>query len=193
MRTQQVHLDSEVLLRELLMASPMLSDGVLDIIDPEEMDMMIENELSQHVRHRGTRVLPVFILSLSGAPDQLLLDHNQLFAANRDAVVVMQMKPPNGKHLKLHAAAGVTSNVIAGLAMSLAGIVPPYERYNEYQQAITQDWRWTHGAMPWGPYSNATAMSTIFAGTARRNVFVSHLEAALLIIQNRLDEAPGRD
>eukprot|EP00798_Chlamydomonas_sp_ICE-L_P018975 gene18975-25551_t len=257
--------------------APLNPDGNLEVTDPDEMEQIVENDLASHVKHLGTSVIPVFLLSLSNAPDQMMLDHDQLVAANRDAVVVMQCKPPdnnstesdedsygyvytrhmlaaasacidleataasacidlkataasacinlkaaaasacinlvllvilflipqpdyynskrlklhgaaNGKHLKLHGAAGVTANVVAGLAMSMAGIVPPYERYNRNVGEITQDWRWSHGAMPWGPYANSTKLSTIFAATARRNVFISHLEAAIHILQNRLDE-----
>jgi len=43
------------------------------------------------LRHSGTRVVPVFILSLAHAPEDVALSTRQLVAANHDAVVVLQV------------------------------------------------------------------------------------------------------
>lgn len=32
------------------------------------------------------------------------------------------------------------------------------QRYCQAEHAIVEDWRWAVGAVPWGPYSNYTAL-----------------------------------
>jgi hypothetical protein len=48
---------------------------------------------------------------------------------------------------------------------------------------VLQDWRWAVGCLPWGPYANSTELSGILASVARRNILLSHTEAALAAIQ----------
>jgi hypothetical protein len=76
------------------MAIPSLSDGTL-AFDGDDADRhSAGQELPQlrgHARHNGTRVLPVFVITLTCSPEQMLFDNRQLVAADHDAVVVLQV------------------------------------------------------------------------------------------------------
>lgn len=39
----------------------------------------------------------------------------------------------------------VNRHIIAGLANSLGGITPPYQRFSEERKAVTQDFLWANG------------------------------------------------
>jgi hypothetical protein len=91
----------------------------------------------------------------------------------------------DGLPLRVDAAGGVTPNVIAGVAMGLAGIVPPYERHDASGSPV-QDWRWGVGALPWGPHAHSFELSRVYAGVTKRNFFISHLELAVRAVQSRL-------
>ena len=56
---------------------------------------------------------------------------------------------------------------------------------------MVQDWRWAVGALPWGPHSHSTHLSAIYTATARRHVFISHVELALHAIQSRMAKVGG--
>ncbi|GAX75074.1 hypothetical protein CEUSTIGMA_g2518.t1 [Chlamydomonas eustigma] len=203
--TEHVHLDSEILLKELLMAIPDLSGGSLYVEDDEEVEAKMKGGISQYARHDGTRVLPVFVLALKCAPDQMMLDNKQMVAANHDAVVVLQLVKDeddastddsgrilsghavDGEKLLIDSAGGVTTNVIAGLIMGLAGVVPPYERHDGHEGTVIQDWRWSMGALPWGPHSHFSELSGIVKAVAKRNFFISHVELAVHAVHARLE------
>ncbi|KAG1668591.1 hypothetical protein FOA52_007326 [Chlamydomonas sp. UWO 241] len=196
----RVHVDAATLLRELQMAIPSLSDGTLTLDADDAASRTASWELPQlrgHARHDGTRVLPVFILTLTCSPEQMLFDNRQLVAADHDSVVVLQLVRPgsdddddvdadgsvfsghvlDGLPLRMDAAGGLTANVLAGVAMGLAGIVPPYERHDA-SGSVVQDWRWGVGALPWGPHAHSFELSRVYSGVAKRNFFISHLELA---------------
>ncbi|KAJ9508189.1 hypothetical protein QJQ45_021541 [Haematococcus lacustris] len=93
-----------------------------------------------------------------------------------------------GKPLMLSGASGVTGRVIGGMAMALAGVVPQFERVDHSAGAVrTQDWRWSVGCLPWGPYANSSSLSGLVLAAARRNVLAAHLETAVMAVQSRLD------
>ncbi|KAG1667551.1 hypothetical protein FOA52_014631 [Chlamydomonas sp. UWO 241] len=202
--SEHEHIDSEMLIRELLMAAPALSGGSITNDDVDDMYERGVGGVKDHARHAGTRVLPVFVISITCVPQQTMFDNRQLVAATHDAVVVLQLhhKPDwaerdqasnglvhsghavDGVPLKVDAASGVTANIIAGLAGALSGVVPPYERHSEGR--VLQDWRWTVGAVPWGPHANSTVLSGVFSAAAKRNHLISHIELALREVMSRL-------
>jgi hypothetical protein len=53
---------TQMLIRELLMATPALSGGSYHDDDGDDMGV---DGLKDHARHAGTRVLPVFVISIT--------------------------------------------------------------------------------------------------------------------------------
>jgi hypothetical protein len=200
-KTRHTHIDSESLLTALLSSLSDLSDESFAYADLDS-DIEEERELSQHARHHGSRVFPVFLLQLSGSSigsSHLTTEDRNVLAANHDGAFVLQMVGSRGKggqptpFFSGHAIEGhslfvnsshITSNIAAALLTGLAGVVPPQEqRANGIK---TQDWRWALGASPFGPYSHSLEVSGVFLAAARRNLFISHMESALSAITRRL-------
>ncbi len=87
------------------------------------------------LRHNGTRVLPIFILSLMHAPEDVVLSTRDLMVASHDAIIVLQLRGGekwgmaeefytghvvNGKRVVTDGRDS-TRHVIACLAQALAG------------------------------------------------------------------------
>ncbi|KAG2433383.1 hypothetical protein HXX76_008444 [Chlamydomonas incerta] len=200
-RSQTVALDSAVFLRELrlLAAEDDILAGLVDHIGEDYRDSLhYQDDPAEFMarRRHETKVLPVFVFSLERSPEQMMFDNHGLVAAGTDVVAALQLlgnpvldeysrgriysgHMHEGHHLLLDAGDSPTRSIIAGLATALGGVVPPHQRYCTAEHAIVEDWRWAVGAVPWGPYSNYTALSSIFASTARRNLLVSRIEQPL--------------
>ncbi|KAG2449332.1 hypothetical protein HYH02_005487 [Chlamydomonas schloesseri] len=200
-RSQTVALDSGVFLRELrlLAAGDDLLAGLVDHIGDDYRDSLhYQEDPAEFIakRRHETKVLPVFVFSLERSPEQMMFDNHDLVAAGTDVVAALQLlgnpvldeysrgriysgHMHEGHHLLIDAGDSPTRSIIAGLATALGGVVPAHQRYCPAEHAIVEDWRWAVGAVPWGPYSNYTALSSIFASTARRNLLVSRIEQPL--------------
>ncbi|MEW5313567.1 MAG: hypothetical protein WDW38_005125 [Sanguina aurantia] len=99
---QHTHIDSATLIRELRRSDDALLMDMLDqyhyedgdavsVDDSSDDDIDFSSPLERLLRHKGTRVLPVFVLSLQQAPEQLLFDNHQLVAWSQHGVVVLQL------------------------------------------------------------------------------------------------------
>ncbi|KAG2491675.1 hypothetical protein HYH03_010044 [Edaphochlamys debaryana] len=215
-RSQTVSLDSQVLLRELrlLLASPGGDDLVGSLTDHlsedyvHQLPYMEDAQEFVEQKRQETKMLPVFVFSLERSPDQMMFENRQLVAAGRDAVVVLQLlgnpalddysrgrvysgHMTEGHHLLVDAGEAPTRAVIAGLATALGGVVPSHQRYCTAEHAVVEDWRWSVGAVPWGPYSNHTAISSILASTAKRNMMVARIEKPLRRLIAAMDSIDG--
>jgi len=194
-----IYLDPAALLEEVAEAAEMLTHGLTGVA--HMMGKEAEHFIGR-LRHSGTRVVPVFVLSLKNMPDNLILSNRELMAADHDSVVVLQLRSgarwggpdevytghmANGRQV-LQDGADSARHVIAGLARALAGVVPPQARYDPLGEVVTSDWRWAVGATPFGPYSNFTGVSEITQSIARRNLLLSHTSAMLKQLQEQLNE-----
>ncbi|GIM11224.1 hypothetical protein Vretimale_14738 [Volvox reticuliferus] len=202
-----------MLLRELKLAAADddLMGGLIDHIGDDYVDQtqyMGDPQEFMGRRKRETKVLPVFVFSLERTPDNMMFDNNQLVAASQDVVAVLQLLGnPNAEnyqrgrvysghvseshHLMMDADEQPSRAIIAGLATALGGIVPVHQRYCRAERTVVEDWRWSVGAVPWGPYSNYTALSSVLAATARRNMLVARIEKPLrklITALNKIDE-----
>ncbi|EFJ48990.1 hypothetical protein VOLCADRAFT_90382 [Volvox carteri f. nagariensis] len=214
-KSQVTSLDSALLLRELRLAAADddLMGGLVDVVGGDDYharwSYSEDPDAFLAKRKRETKVLPVFVFSLERAPEHLMFDNHQLVAAASDVVAVLQLlgsplsdeNNPRGRtysghmaeshHLMLDAAEQPSRSVIGGLATALGGMVPVQQRYCRAERALVEDWRWSVGAVPWGPYSNYTALSSVFAATARRNLLVARIERPLrklISSLNKLDD-----
>ena len=190
------HIDSDSLLRELLSSLPELpDDSVAHSVDP---DVDNEKELSQHARHQGSRIFPIFYLTLSSSTlgnSHLTTEDRQLWAANHDGAFVIRMSGTKetlfsgheieGRPIFINSSIHATTNIAASILTGLTGQVPSYER--RVNGIKHQDWRWSLGATPLGPYqSSFRAVSGVIKATGRRNFFISHIESALSAVNRRL-------
>lgn len=63
------------------------------------------------------------------------------------------------------------------------GIAPPYERRDARTGSVIQDWRWSVGAIPWGPHAHSYELSHVLRGVSHRNFLISHAELAVRAVQ----------
>ncbi|KAI8469957.1 MAG: hypothetical protein J3K34DRAFT_521754 [Monoraphidium minutum] len=195
--------DPALLMEELAIAADGLTHGLVSAA--HAMSKTDSHPLEQ-MRHDGTRVVPVFVLSLMKAPDDIMFTNREMVAASHDVVIVLQLRQSaqwggtKDNYFTGHTSSGrrvnadgrdVTRHIVAGLAQALAGVVPPYQRPSPPgppRGPPQQDWRWAVGATPFGPYSNFSGVSEMIQNVARRNLLLTHVSAALRAAQHRLDD-----
>ncbi|XP_024519591.1 uncharacterized protein LOC9646786 [Selaginella moellendorffii] len=138
----------------------------------------------------GTRVVPVFVLSLAGLDEELLMQGESAVWTSNDAVFVVQHEsdPFNLSYVSETARIqAVPKNpqrhIIAGLAAVVGGLVAPYERASHVHQRPLVNWLWGSGHHPFGPFSNAAKISSLQSDTALRNSIYARVDQALRAIR----------
>eukprot|EP00003_Mantamonas_plastica_P025575 TRINITY_DN5042_c0_g1_i3.p1 TRINITY_DN5042_c0_g1~~TRINITY_DN5042_c0_g1_i3.p1 ORF type:complete len:832 (+),score=235.54 TRINITY_DN5042_c0_g1_i3:3-2498(+) len=139
----------------------------------------------------GTRILPVYVMSLIGShDDDLMMDDLRLHHANQDFVVVLQTngtakRMPMFSETKMlyRSARNPNQEILAGLLKALGGISAPTTRFSQLHQRSVTDFSWAIGAHPFGPFSNETQISQIFVDSVLRNSIISRINAAFHTIQ----------
>ncbi len=147
---------------------------------------------------QGSRILPVYVFSFASStvsPSEpgLLFEEQKVVAATKDAVLVIQnnqdaVEVPyfaDGKRLHVNPRKP-TQHIVAGLVQSLGGIVPPYSRYSPPHDRIVENYIWSYGNHPFGPFSVNNGMSQIFFDMALRNEVLSRLNSGLMLTRDAI-------
>ncbi|GMH38389.1 hypothetical protein BSKO_06273 [Bryopsis sp. KO-2023] len=202
------YLDGNALVEEFEQAADVLTSGWVGSV--KEDDQIIWGEGSEDEfngkqtkkkKSLGTRIIPVYMLSLKSAPFDLVLDNGGLVVGDDRAVIALQTLSSfsgtdTGQVDTGHIAQGervsfntldIERHVVAGLATSLMGIPPPYESYSAYKKDhVVMDWLWATGHTPFGPYSNTSTLSSMTFAVARRNMFLAQVETLLVRLKRTL-------
>jgi hypothetical protein len=132
-----------------------------------------------------TRILPVYVLSLQRAGRPPLIDGQSLFAASKDAVVVLQhgdeVSVPyfaDTRQLTLKAA-DPSASILAGIVTALGAVLPPTQRYSQPHKKAMTEHLFAHGWCPWGPFASSLELSQIVADQALRNAVLWRVDAAV--------------
>ena len=289
------YLDSETLLEEFRGSADLLASGLTDLGEDASVDDAFVRQRGmpnpratggtvkrdgdggggrERVERDGTRVIPVYVLSLAGLPPGTLVDGESLVAAAEDLVVVVQpvgdpaiaapgADDPNawgrGKAARASAAAAElaraaakaekeaekeatadatstsnagrkaesfaaaarvaasrvaasgagdgewvplrflsddrvvrarpsepTRHVVAGVARALGGVAAPHERHSVAHGHRVENWLWSVGHHPFGPFTNCSTLSAALADVARRNAVLSRADTALRAVRGGL-------
>eukprot|EP00002_Diphylleia_rotans_P020835 TRINITY_DN4047_c0_g1_i3.p1 TRINITY_DN4047_c0_g1~~TRINITY_DN4047_c0_g1_i3.p1 ORF type:complete len:731 (+),score=150.19 TRINITY_DN4047_c0_g1_i3:88-2280(+) len=193
------YIDSKLLLKSLKEGSDYLTAGLLrNIPDAKEFLQESVNEIGKveldKILSRGVKILPVYVFSLLHYDNDLLLDQNSLYIANKESVIALQTDSADSdspyfsqiKQLSLDTR-NPTRSIIAGLATSIAGLVPPYSGYSDIHEKLVTDYTWATGYHPFGPFSNSTHIGPIFAENAIRNQIISRIDTARQLIKEAMD------
>eukprot|EP01087_Luapelamoeba_hula_P014540 TRINITY_DN4275_c0_g1_i1.p1 TRINITY_DN4275_c0_g1~~TRINITY_DN4275_c0_g1_i1.p1 ORF type:complete len:775 (-),score=92.21 TRINITY_DN4275_c0_g1_i1:51-2375(-) len=202
---ERSYLDSKALLQQMKDAQDSIVSSFLETQDhiPETqaffidtlppMDFQEEGESAKNTLARpvGTRILPVYVFSLLGMEHNLLLDHFSLWAASKDAVIVLQTDAENvsvpyfsmKERIYVHPY-DPTSSIIAGVGASLGGINSATHRYSAIHDRIVTSYMWAHGHQPWGVFGAGKGLSQIQKDMVLRNAVLSRLDLALQTINN---------
>ncbi|BBN07035.1 hypothetical protein MPTK1_4g00410 [Marchantia polymorpha subsp. ruderalis] len=139
----------------------------------------------------GTRVIPVFVLSLNGVDSELLMEGEGLMWSSHDSVFVLQhnndsvpLSYVSDTKRREAIANAPQRHIIAGLASVVGGLGAPYERASHIHGRPMHNWLWASGHHPFGPFSNTSSISQLLVDTALRNTIYSRVDMALRKIRD---------
>ncbi|KAG9153135.1 hypothetical protein Leryth_012386 [Lithospermum erythrorhizon] len=137
-------------------------------------------------RTYGTRVIPVFVLSLADVDENLMMEDESLVWTSNDVVIVLQHqneKIPLSYVSELerrHATPlQVQRHILAGLASVVGGLSAPFEKASHIHERPVVNWLWAAGCHPFGPFSNTSHISQMFQDVALRNAIYARVDYAL--------------
>ncbi|KAJ6847213.1 uncharacterized protein M6B38_281235 [Iris pallida] len=137
-------------------------------------------------RTYGTRVMPVFVLSLAGVDADLLMEDESLLWTSKDVVIVLQHE---NEKIPLSYVSETTRqfafpslsqrHILAGLASAVGGLSAPYEKASHIHERPVLNWLWSTGCHPFGPFSNSSQISQMLQDVALRSTIYAQVDAAL--------------
>lgn len=134
----------------------------------------------------GTRVVPVFVLSMAGVDANLLMEDESLVWTSKDVVIVLQHDSEKiplsyvSETTKQYAFPSLPQrHVLAGLASAVGGLSAPYERASHIHERPIVNWLLASGCHPYGPFSNTSKISQMLHDVALRNSIYANVDAAL--------------
>ncbi|XP_074319977.1 uncharacterized protein LOC141656822 [Silene latifolia] len=137
-------------------------------------------------RTYGTRVIPVFVLSLADVDPHLMMEDESMVWTSKDVVVVLEHQSEEvplsyvSETKRRHALPSQAQrHIVAGLASVVGGLSAPYERASHIHERPVINWLWAVGCHPFGPFSNSSKISQILHDVARRNTIYAHVDSAL--------------
>ncbi|KAI7749734.1 hypothetical protein M8C21_015589 [Ambrosia artemisiifolia] len=137
-------------------------------------------------RTYGTRVVPVFVLSLADVDPHLMMDDESLLWTSKDVVIVLQhqsekiplsyVSETERRHVFPSQA---QRHMVAGLASVVGGLSAPYEKVSHIHERPVVNWLLAAGCHPFGPFSNASRVSQLLQDVALRNTIYARVDSAL--------------
>ncbi|KAL7595216.1 hypothetical protein Lser_V15G27473 [Lactuca serriola] len=137
-------------------------------------------------RTYGTRVVPVFVLSLADVDPHLMMDDESLLWTSNDVVIVLQhqsekiplsyVSETERRHVVPLQA---QRHIVAGLASVVGGLSAPYEKASHIHERPVVNWLLAAGCHPFGPFSNASKISQLLQDVALRNTIYARVDSAL--------------
>ncbi|KAI3862473.1 hypothetical protein MKX03_011561 [Papaver bracteatum] len=145
-----------------------------------------QKKLGYLYRTYGTRVIPVFVLSLANIDENLLMEDESLVWTSKDVVIVLQHQTEkiplsyvSETERRYAFPLQARRHIIAGLASAVGGLTAPYEKVSQIHERPMLNWLWAAVCHPFGPFSNTSEVSHMLQDVAlRRNVY-SRVDAAL--------------
>ncbi|KAK8938511.1 hypothetical protein KSP39_PZI011277 [Platanthera zijinensis] len=139
----------------------------------------------------GTRVVPVFVLSMAGVDPNLMMEDESLVWTSKDVVIVLQH---DNEKIPLSYVSETTRQyafpslpqrqIIAGLASAVGGLSAPYERASHIHERPIVNWLWASGCHPYGPFSNTSKVSQMLQDVALRSSIYANVDGALRKIRD---------
>ncbi|CAI9118894.1 OLC1v1020521C1 [Oldenlandia corymbosa var. corymbosa] len=137
-------------------------------------------------RTYGTRVIPVFVLSLADVDEHLMMEDESLVWTSNEVIIVLQHqgeKIPMSYVSELERRHAIPSqaqrHILAGLASVVGGLSAPYEKASDVHERPVVNWLWSAGCHPFGPFSNTSGISQMLQDVALRNSIYARVDSAL--------------
>ncbi|XP_021730361.1 uncharacterized protein LOC110697296 [Chenopodium quinoa] len=142
-------------------------------------------------RTYGTRVIPIFVLSLADVDPHLMMEDESLVWTSKDVVIVLEHQSANiplsyvSETERRHALPSQAQrHILAGLASAVGGLSAPFERASHVHERPVLNWLWAVGCHPFGPFSNTSRISQMLHDVAQRNTIYAHVDSALRRIRD---------
>ncbi|XP_022722292.1 uncharacterized protein LOC111279598 isoform X2 [Durio zibethinus] len=139
----------------------------------------------------GTRVIPVFVLSLADVDPQLMMEDESLVWTSNDVVIVLEHQSQKiplsyvSETERRHAIPSQAQrHILAGLASAVGGLSAPYEKASHIHERPVVNWLWAAGCHPFGPFSNTSQISRMLQDVALRNTIYARVDSALRTIRD---------
>ncbi|KAK9933989.1 hypothetical protein M0R45_021157 [Rubus argutus] len=146
----------------------------------------IERKQGDLYRTYGTRVIPVFVLSLADVDPHLMMEDESLVWTSKDVVIILEhqnQKIPlsyvSETQRRYAQPSQVQRHILAGLASAVAGLCAPYEKASHVHERPVVNWLWAAGCHPFGPFSNTSKVSQMLQDVALRNSIYARVDSAL--------------
>lgn len=137
-------------------------------------------------RTYGTRVIPVFVLSLADVDPNLMMEDESLVWTSNDVVIVLQHQNEKiplsyvSETERRHALPDQAQrHILAGLASVVGAMSAPYEKASHVHERPVLNWLWAAGCHPFGPFSNTSQISQMLQDVALRNTIYARVDSAL--------------
>ncbi|KAI3893392.1 hypothetical protein MKW92_051887 [Papaver armeniacum] len=145
-----------------------------------------QKKLGSLYRTYGTRVIPVFVLSLANIDENFLMEDESLVWTSKDVVIVLQHQTEkiplsyvSETERRYAFPLQAQRHIIAGLASAVGGLSAPYEKVSQIHERPMLNWLWAAGCHPFGPFSNTSEVSQMLQDVALRSNVYSRVDAAL--------------
>lgn len=149
-------------------------------------------------RTYGTRVIPVFVLSLADVDAQLMMEDESLVWTSNDVVIVLEHQSEKiplsyvSETERRHAIPSQAQrHILAGLASAVGGLSAPYEKASHVHERPVVNWLWATGCHPFGPFSNTSQVSQMLHDVAKRNTIYARVDSALHRIRDTSEAVQG--
>ncbi|KAL5700820.1 hypothetical protein ACHQM5_026227 [Ranunculus cassubicifolius] len=150
-----------------------------------------QNKPENLYRTYGTRVIPVFVLSLAEVDANLLMEDESLVWTSKDVVIVLQH---DSEAIPLSYVSETSRmfahprqaqrHILAGLASATGGLSAPYEKASHVHERPVLNWLWAAGCHPFGPFSNTSQTSQMLQDVALRSTIYARVDGALRRIRD---------
>ncbi|KAJ7980405.1 Transmembrane protein [Quillaja saponaria] len=134
----------------------------------------------------GTRVVPVFVLSMADVDPHLMMEDENLVWTSNDVVIVLEHQNEKiplsyvSETERRHALPSQAQrHILAGLASVVGGLSAPYEKASHIHERPVVNWLWATGCHPFGPFSNTSRISQMLYDVALRNTIYARVDSSL--------------
>lgn len=146
----------------------------------------------------GTRVVPVFVLSLADVDPNLMMEDESMVWTSNDVVIVLEHqneKIPLSYVSEIQRRYAIPSqaqrHILAGIASVVGGLSAPYVKASHVHERPIVNWLWAAGCHPFGPFSNTSHVSQMLRDVALRNSIYARVDSVLRKIRETSETVQG--
>eukprot|EP00753_Platysulcus_tardus_P003153 PLAT12284.1.p1 GENE.PLAT12284.1~~PLAT12284.1.p1 ORF type:complete len:806 (+),score=346.95 PLAT12284.1:33-2450(+) len=190
------YIDAALLQRTMATAADALAAGLLEASSLTTNPLLIDADADGSLPSSfGSRVLPVYVFSLSGLPDDILFEGHVTHSQTERLALVLQTEQEalplpyfsDGRQMVIDTR-NVNRPLLAALTASLGGVLPPFHYYSPVHERLQTNYLWSAGYQPFGPFGNTSSLSSLLLRLVGRNAVFSRIHAGIQLVRDSVDE-----